>query len=107
MSYNLQQLQQQLQSQLDQVNQMISKPAVQPAPAQNIEAMISAAVQRQIAAMAPSVSLMTAIGAGMSEDDQRWLSTKLNGLPAFLQTSEGKEIIALTLEAYKKHHGEE
>lgn len=103
--YNLQQLQQQLQGQLEQVNQMINKPAMAPAPQQNIESMINAAVQRQIAAIAPPVSIVSAIGAAMSLTDQQWVSANLANLPAFLQTSEGKEIIGLTLEGFKKHCG--
>ncbi len=103
--YSLQQLQAQLQSQLDQVNQMINKPAATPAPAPNIEQMINSAVQRQIAAIAPPVTIVSALGAGMSLEDQRWVSTNLNVLPVFLQSPEGREVIEITLDAFKKHCG--
>lgn len=103
--YNLQQLKSQLEQQLNSVNAMIDKPAIQPAPVTNIESMIQAAVQRQIAAIAPPITIMSALGAGMSVDDQKWVSANLNQLPAFLQTTEGKDLIGMTVDAFKTYCG--
>ena len=68
--------------------------------------MINAAVQRQIAAIAPPVTIVAAIGAGMSLGDQKWLNANLNSLPQFLQTPEGRDVIQITLDDYKKYHGD-
>lgn len=103
--YNLQQLKMQLEQQLAQVNGMISQPALQPAPAQNIEAMIATAVQKQIAAIAPPVTIMAAIGGHLGIEDQRWVSANLNNFSQFLQTQDGREVVMLALDGFKNFCG--
>lgn len=105
MNSNLMQLQANLKSQLDQVNSLLTaqKPVAQP----NINDMITQAVQKQMANLAPAATLLNSIGSGMSIEDQQWLSANLNKLPEFFGAGEGKEVLGLAIEAYKKYCGVE
>lgn len=103
MNNNLLQLQANLKSQLEQVNSLLTaqKPVSQP----NINDLINQAVQKQMASLAPAANLLNSIGAGMSIDDQKWLSANLSKLPDFFSAGEGKEVLGLALDAYKSYCG--
>ncbi|MDQ7104189.1 hypothetical protein REA38_11575 [Serratia sp. MF2] len=53
----------------------------------------------------PGAAILSAIGGVMTENDQRWLSANIGGLPAFFNTSDGKELVNLAISTYKKHCG--
>ena len=83
-------------------------------PPQNLEENIRQIVKKQLEELSPIVNsdprlvktglgVMSVIGASIGEDTQVWLSNNLEGLPEFLKTSEGSEIIGLLMDSYKKH----
>lgn len=86
----------------------------------NVQLLIQQEVQRQIANMQlqqpampmqpqvpPGVAIMQAVGNQMTINDQRWLSANLGDLPSFLGTQEGREVIHLALDGFRKYMGVE
>lgn len=81
---------------------------------QNLEDNIRQIVKKQLEELAPIVNsdprlvktgldVMSVIGSSLSSDNQVWLSSNLEGLPHFLKTSEGSEIVGLLIDSYQKH----
>lgn len=110
--------QQNLQNQLNQVNNMISQQAVQQTPqvaqqsvqqgsaeALNIEQLVNSAVQKQLGQLvaSPATTILAAIGSALTEEDQIWLSGKLDRLPEFIKTKDGKESVELLVGSFKSY----
>lgn len=122
-----------LQTQLNQVNailnqyqqpqqptQAVQQPVTQNSPAVNpqqqalieLELMIDKIVKNNLAERSNQTqqspifnNLLSAIGENLSQDDQVWLSSNMEGLPDFLRTQEGKDVIDFVMESYKSYHG--
>lgn len=80
-------------------------------PAQDISKLVAAEVQRQLAgiqqqaqaaAQSPDVGILRAMGEVLPHDDQLWLRDNLAGLPAFLASEDGRGVVELMVESYRK-----
>lgn len=111
--------QQNLQNQLNQINNMISQQqlpqqptsqqAVQQGSAEalNIEQLVNSAVQKQLGQLvaSPATTILASIGSALTEEDQIWLSGKLDRLPEFIKTKDGKESVELLVGSFKSYIG--
>ena len=80
-------------------------------PAQDISKLVAAEVQRQlaglqqqvaVAAQSPDVGILRAMGEVLPESEQIWLRDNLAGLPAFLASEDGRGVVELMVESYRK-----
>ena len=45
--------------------------------------------------------LLDAIGEGLSENDQLWLSLHFAGLPGYLRSDHGRKVMAVVMDCYR------
>lgn len=45
--------------------------------------------------------VLDAIGEGLSENDQLWLSQHFAGLPAYLKSDHGRKVMAVVVDCYR------
>lgn len=50
-----------------------------------------------------ALDLLQAIGSGLSEADQEWLSKHLNALPGYLRTSEGAKVMTAVVNCFRAY----
>jgi hypothetical protein len=99
-----------LESQITKFDPPTTAPQPQP-QAQDISKLIAAEVQRQLAgfqqqvqaaAQSPDIGILMAMGEVLPESDQLWLRDNLSGLPKFLASADGKGVVELMIESYRK-----
>lgn len=109
--------QQSLQMQLQQVNNLINQQPITPQQTQqasqqqgnqnnlNIEQLVNSAVQKQLGQLvaSPATTILASIGSALTEEDQIWLSGKLERLPEFIKTKDGKESVELLVGSFKNY----
>jgi len=65
--------------------------------------MSAPALDKNPLAGAFAMELLYAIGAGLSKEDQVWLSGHLTGLPGYLRSAEGAKVMASVVRCYKAY----
>lgn len=53
-----------------------------------------------------ALELLQAIGSGLSEADQEWLSQHLPQLPQYLRSREGSQVMTSVVKCFRAHTGE-
>jgi hypothetical protein len=53
-----------------------------------------------------ALELLQAIGSGLSEADQEWLSRHLATLPEYLRTKEGARVMTSVVNCFRAHAGD-
>jgi hypothetical protein len=103
-----------LLNQINELDTQLTKfeaPAQHQAPAQEISKLVAAEVQRQLAgiqqqvqaaAQSPDIGILRAMGEVLPESDQLWLRDNLSGLPKFLASDDGRGVVELMIESYRK-----
>lgn len=98
-----------VENQLNQYNPPQQNQQIAPINGQELQRTVESEVkkqltmlQNQMAARLPDSSLLEAMGAVLKYDDQIWLKDNLSGLPKFLSSEDGKGIVELLVETYRK-----
>jgi len=50
-----------------------------------------------------ALQLLQAIGAGLSEADQEWLTAHLRTMPDYLRTKEGAQVMSAVVNCYRSY----
>lgn len=84
---------------------------LQQQPVQDVSKLVADEVKKQLAGIqqqiqavtqSPDVGILRAMGEVLPHSDQLWLRDNLSGLPTFLASEDGKGLVELLVDSYRK-----